>query len=57
MKKYILLLFVVLLGNVRPCSSQFLMDLINTTSQTGKGLLLIVRRTDRIRISGYMQPQ
>lgn len=37
--------------------SQFLMDMIDTTSEVGKGLLYIYKKFDRVNISGYMQPQ
>ncbi len=38
-------------------SSQFLMDMIDTTKDLGRGLLDISRKYDHITISGYMQPQ
>jgi hypothetical protein len=38
-------------------SAQFLMDMVDTTSDVGKGLLSIYKKFDRINISGYMQPQ
>lgn len=37
--------------------AQFLMDMIDTTSEVGKGLLYIYKKFDRVNISGYMQPQ
>ena len=37
--------------------SQFLMDMIDTTKDLGKGMLSVYRRFDRIQISGYLQPQ
>ncbi len=37
--------------------SQFLMDMIDTTTEVGKGLLYIYKKFDRVNISGYMQPQ
>lgn len=37
--------------------AQFLMDMVDTTSDVGKGLLSIYKKFDRINISGYMQPQ
>lgn len=36
---------------------QFLMDMIDTTNDLGKGMLSVYKKYDHIRISGYMQPQ
>ena len=33
------------------------MDMVDTTKDMGKGLLSIYKKFDRVRISGYMQPQ
>ncbi|TDE14889.1 porin [Dyadobacter psychrotolerans] len=33
------------------------MDLVDTTNQMGKGMLSIYERYDRVRMSGYIQPQ
>lgn len=47
---------ILLLGSqVADC--QLLMDMIDTTSEVGKGLLYIYKKFDRINIGGYMQPQ
>lgn len=37
--------------------AQFLMDMIDTTKDMGKGVLSIYKRFDHIRIGGYIQPQ
>lgn len=37
--------------------AQFLMDMIDTTTDMGKGLLNLYSRFDRLRLSGYIQPQ
>lgn len=37
--------------------AQFLMDMIDTTKETGKGLLNIYKKYDHIKFSGYIQPQ
>lgn len=37
--------------------AQFLMDMIDTTTSLGKGMISIYKRYDHLRISGYMQPQ
>ena len=36
---------------------QFLIDLVDTTTEVGKGMLSIYKKFDRIRMSGYIQPQ
>ena len=38
-------------------NSQFLMDMVDTTKDMGKGMLSIFKKYDRVKISGYMQPQ
>jgi hypothetical protein len=37
--------------------AQFLMDMIDTTTSLGKGMISIYKNFDHLRISGYMQPQ
>lgn len=37
--------------------SQFLMDMIDTTKDAGKGMLGIYKKFDHLRLSGYIQPQ
>jgi hypothetical protein len=37
--------------------AQFLMDMVDTTKDIGKGVLSIYKRFDHIRIGGYIQPQ
>lgn len=37
--------------------AQFLMDMIDTTTSLGKGIMSIYRNYDHLRIGGYMQPQ
>jgi opacity protein-like surface antigen len=38
-------------------NAQFLMDMVDTTKEMGKGVLSVYKRFDQIRISGYIQPQ
>lgn len=38
-------------------SAQFLMDMIDTTKDAGKGMLGIYKKFDHLRLSGYIQPQ
>ncbi|MFY7840635.1 MAG: porin [Lacibacter sp.] len=37
--------------------AQFLMDMIDTTKDAGKGMLGIYKKFDHLRFSGYIQPQ
>ncbi len=37
--------------------AQFLMDMVDTTTETGRGLLSIYKKYDHLRFSGYIQPQ
>jgi hypothetical protein len=50
-------ILTVLLFSSQVLEAQFLMDMIDTTSEVGKGLLYIYKKFDRVNISGYMQPQ
>lgn len=54
MKKLFLLIF---LCNTTILHAQFLMDMVDTTKELGKGMLGMYKKFDHIRISGYMQPQ
>lgn len=54
-KVYILLL--VLVSSVKVGYTQFLMDMLDTTKESGKGLLNIYRNFDHLQLSAYMQPQ
>lgn len=37
--------------------AQFLMDMLDTTTEVGKGLVGIYKKFDHLRIAGYVQPQ
>jgi hypothetical protein len=37
--------------------AQFLMDMIDTTKEMGRGFLSMYKKFDHVRISGYIQPQ
>jgi hypothetical protein len=37
--------------------AQYLMDMVDTTKDMGKGMLSLLNRFDNIRLSGYIQPQ
>lgn len=50
-------IFVSLLIASQVVEAQFLTDMMDTTTDVGKGLLSIYKKFDRIQISGYLQPQ
>lgn len=54
--KQLLFLFLAICsgGSLR---AQFLMDMVDTTKDLGKGLIGIYKKYDNLKISGYMQPQ
>ncbi len=37
--------------------AQFLMDMVDTSKDVGKGILGIYKKFDRVKLSGYVQPQ
>ncbi|MEO6405334.1 MAG: porin [Ferruginibacter sp.] len=51
---------ILILMSLMAChyaNAQFLMDMVDTSKDMGKGMLGIYKKFDNIRISGYMQPQ
>jgi hypothetical protein len=54
-RRFVIVALLLILS--QQVESQFLMDMVDTTKDVGKGLLSIYKRFDHIRISGYMQPQ
>jgi hypothetical protein len=55
LKKIILVAITLLL--ITKTRAQFLMDMVDTTTETGRGLLGIYKKFDHLRFSGYIQPQ
>ena len=56
LKKRLLLMAVVLF--ISPfIHAQYLMDMVDTSKEMGKGMLSLFNRFDHIRLSGYIQPQ
>ena len=55
LKKILLTAFILLL--VTKSHAQFLMDMVDTTTETGRGLLSIYKKYDHLRFTGYIQPQ
>ncbi|CAL1520613.1 hypothetical protein MMC2321_04401 [Chitinophaga sp. MM2321] len=54
--KYFLVI-VILLGSTMVVRAQFLMDMIDTTTTLGKGMMAMYKKYDAIQVSGYIQPQ
>lgn len=52
-----LLVLIIFLSLSQVAESQFLMDMIDTSKSVAKGILDIYSRYDRLRFSGYIQPQ
>ena len=52
-----LAILCVLIIATTQLQAQFLMDMIDTTKDLGRGMLGVYNKFDHIRISGYMQPQ
>ena len=52
-----LLMILSFLLATQSVNSQFLMDMLDTTTEMGKGFLNIYQKFDKIRMSGYIQPQ
>ena len=53
----LLLTTTFLICVIHTITAQFLMDMVDTTTEVGKGMLDIYKKFDRVRISGYIQPQ
>ncbi|RAJ04149.1 phosphate-selective porin [Chitinophaga skermanii] len=54
--KYLLVLLIGLMVNTS-VKAQFLMDMIDTTTNLGKGMFSMYKKFDALRLSGYIQPQ
>jgi hypothetical protein len=50
-------IIVLLLFSTLAARAQFLMDMIDTTSELGKGMISLYQKYDALRFSGYIQPQ
>ena len=57
MKSRIVWLVFFLFLQANALRAQFLMDMLDTTKEAGKGLLGIYQKYDHLRIGGYLQPQ
>ncbi|WP_236652893.1 porin [Chitinophaga vietnamensis] len=51
------LLIIALLLITTAARAQFLMDMIDTTTELGKGMIAMYHKYDALRFSGYIQPQ
>ena len=52
-----IVLVFLLLNLCQASKSQFLMDMVDTSTDMGKGMLSIYKKYDKLKISGYVQPQ
>lgn len=53
-----LVMFLIWIGFASEnAQSQFLIDMLDTTTDVGRGMLSLYRKFDRVEITGYMQPQ
>src|SRR5688572_25832917 len=52
-----LLLVVSFASLFNPAKAQFLVEKLDTSTLAGKGLLSIYKKSDHIRLGGYIQPQ
>jgi hypothetical protein len=55
--KKIIILLILVIGSAGTSRAQFLMDMLDTTKESGKGLLNIYKNFDQLQVSAYMQPQ
>ncbi|MEO7524450.1 MAG: porin [Ferruginibacter sp.] len=55
MRKVLLIILLLNVGLAAQC--QFLMDMVDTSTNMGKGMLSIFKKYDKLKISGYVQPQ
>lgn len=49
--------FLLITGSSFSAGAQFLMDMVDTTTETGRGMLSIYKKYDHLKFSGYIQPQ
>lgn len=56
--RIVVLIFILFFtSSLQTLKAQFLMDMIDTTKDIGKGMLSIYKKYDHVRFSGYIQPQ
>jgi len=56
LRKFLFFAFFTI-GLIQHARAQFLMEMIDTTTEIGKGMLSLYKKFDRVKISGYIQPQ
>ena len=57
LKRSLLAAIFIMCFTAKSIQAQFIMDMIDTTTEVGKGMFSLYKKFDRIRISGYIQPQ
>lgn len=55
--RIVLVIALVLIFASNKVYAQFLMDMVDTTKNEGKGLLGVYKKFDHLKIGGYIQPQ
>ena len=56
-KRFLLFVFFLFLVNASVNAQRFLTDMMDTTTNIGKGIYPLYQAHDRLRFGGYMQPQ
>ena len=46
-----------MVGFASKVEAQYLMDMVDTTKETAKGILGVYKKYDHLKIGGYIQPQ
>ena len=54
-RKFVFLLILIMSSYY--IQAQYLMDMVDTSTETGRGLLAIYKKFDHLKIGGYIQPQ
>lgn len=59
MKPILFIASLILISSIFPktANAQFLMDMVDTSKDAGRGLLSIYKKYDHLKIGGYIQPQ
>jgi hypothetical protein len=51
------ILAFLLCSLINTAKAQFLMDIVDTTKETGRGILNIYKNFNHLQVSSYLQPQ
>lgn len=53
-RKFVFLLILIMSSYY--IQAQYLMDMVDTSTETGRGLLALYKKFDHLKIGGYIQP-